>query len=735
MDCTVAPSNESIKAPARPAPVAASPNPMFPVANDPAPPTTNAPASAAAVPAALTAPDSPERARFQSVIRRGFRPQSEPISVAQVSAFAVASAPSIATSTIWFPGKRPVPTAANAAIPPFASTCDASRVPPFSKPNASLRRFPRRDNSVEVVKNVNNAAVPVTPPPVAWAQPTRVAATAPDTVSARNRQAVSATPAAKPRSTNGCTKPFTRYPLSRRQRGKAFRNNPFQSRQRSDTREPSRFPGRPTCVSSLAHHRGPGIVKTPKPVGRLADTDAGGDRNLVRGNRLAECQKEVRTRIQQRRVVVGVLADLQRTGQTTRSRPVFPKHSGWFKWLQRPDENRLANALRLGYHVQTMVDPVVDMNIRPARRTEHGAVRRRATPERMAGRIVVGVRLGFHNATTPFCAVGEATYQQGTEQIPGYFRCGTQQEFARERFHGNKAGYHRNAMQGVLVVDKPAGWTSQDVVSKVRGILRTKRAGHAGTLDPDATGVLVVAVGAATRLLPWLDLEPKEYLATVSFGSATNTEDASGTVTATADASALDWDTLNTAAARFVGEIDQVPPMVSALHHQGKRLHELARAGITVERPPRRIVIHELQLSDFRPGFTATASLRVVCGGGTYVRTLCADLASAVGLPGHMATLRRSRVGAFRIEQAVPISEVKPELVLPVEEVLGHFPRFDVDPDSATRLRHGMDIDAPEGWADCETAVLLADGHLLALASCAAGKLAPFRVFAGDSAA
>ncbi|MFY7951423.1 MAG: tRNA pseudouridine(55) synthase TruB [Armatimonadaceae bacterium] len=290
-------------------------------------------------------------------------------------------------------------------------------------------------------------------------------------------------------------------------------------------------------------------------------------------------------------------------------------------------------------------------------------------------------------------------------------------------------------MQGVLVVDKPAGWTSQDVVSKVRGILRTKRAGHAGTLDPDATGVLVVAVGAATRLLPWLDLEPKEYVATVSFGSSTTTEDASGTVTATADASALDWDTLNAAATRFVGEIDQVPPMVSALHHEGKRLHELARAGITVERSPRRIVIHDLQLSDFQPGVTATASLRVVCGGGTYVRTLCADLASAVGLPGHMAVLRRTRVGAFRIEQAVSIADVKPDLVLPVEAVLGHLPQCTVDPDSVARLRHGMDVDAPEGWADYETAVLLADGRLIALAACKGGKLAPFRVFTGDSPA
>jgi tRNA pseudouridine55 synthase len=353
----------------------------------------------------------------------------------------------------------------------------------------------------------------------------------------------------------------------------------------------------------------------------------------------------------------------------------------------------------------------------------------------MTGGVVVGVRLGFDNAATQFRAIVETPHQQGAEQIPGDFRCGTQQEFARERFQGSKAWYHRNAMQGVLVVDKPAGWTSQDVVSKVRGILRTKRAGHAGTLDPDATGVLVVAVGAATRLLPWLDLEPKEYVATVSFGSSTTTEDASGTVTATADASALDWDTLNAAATRFVGEIDQVPPMVSALHHEGKRLHELARAGITVERSPRRIVIHDLQLSDFQPGVTATASLRVVCGGGTYVRTLCADLASAVGLPGHMAVLRRTRVGAFRIEQAVSIADVKPDLVLPVEAVLGHLPQCTVDPDSVARLRHGMDVDAPEGWADCETAVLLADGRLIALAACKGGKLAPFRVFTGDSPA
>jgi tRNA pseudouridine55 synthase len=170
--------------------------------------------------------------------------------------------------------------------------------------------------------------------------------------------------------------------------------------------------------------------------------------------------------------------------------------------------------------------------------------------------------------------------------------------------------------------------TSHDVVARVRRAPGIKRAGHAGTLDPDAVGVLVVAVGQATRLLPFLPLEPKEYVARLCLGAATDTEDAGGTIVAEGDASPITEADLQNILPRFTGAIEQIPPMVSAVHHQGRRLYELAREGVTVERAPRRVVIHALTLEEFCPGRRAEATLRVLCGGGTYVRTLCATSAA-----------------------------------------------------------------------------------------------------------
>lgn len=375
------------------------------------------------------------------------------------------------------------------------------------------------------------------------------------------------------------------------------------------------------------------------------------------------------------------------------------------------------------------MDAIVDVDIRRARRTEHRGIGAGFPTECMARGIVRRVGLGFDDPDANQVSVLESPDQHRAQQFPGDNGGQAQEERGFQRFQRSLAWYHRNAMQGVVVIDKPAGWTSQDVVAKAKGIFRTKRAGHAGTLDPDATGVLVVALGTATRLLPWLDLEPKEYVATAAFGISTTTEDASGAVVESADASSLCGSALRAVLPRFTGEIDQVPPMVSALHHQGKRLHELARAGVVVERAPRTVHIHELEMESFEPGNPAEAVLRVVCGGGTYVRTLCADLAGAVGLPGHMKVLRRTRVGAFRIEQAVSIVDARPEHVLPVESVLGHLPSCTVDDDSAGRILRGMDADAPADWADQEVVSVLREGRLLSLAAGVGGKLVPFRVF------
>ncbi|MDX1935265.1 MAG: tRNA pseudouridine(55) synthase TruB [Capsulimonadales bacterium] len=289
-------------------------------------------------------------------------------------------------------------------------------------------------------------------------------------------------------------------------------------------------------------------------------------------------------------------------------------------------------------------------------------------------------------------------------------------------------------MNGFLNIDKPAGMTSHDVVARVRRALRTRRAGHAGTLDPDAVGVLVVAVGQATRLLPDLPIEPKEYVARIAFGAATSTEDASGRVTQEADASELTETTVRTALPRFLGTIPQVPPMVSALHHQGRRLYELAREGVEVIREARTVTIHRLDFSDFTPGVRAFGTLSVVCGGGTYIRTLCKDLGEAVGLPAHMAALTREAVGGFRRENAVPLVDLRPEALIPAETALG-MPVVRIDDAQFGRVRHGMAIDldpatVPPESPDGGLAVALLHGErLCALGRYDKGRCQPFKVF------
>ena len=289
-------------------------------------------------------------------------------------------------------------------------------------------------------------------------------------------------------------------------------------------------------------------------------------------------------------------------------------------------------------------------------------------------------------------------------------------------------------MDGFLNVAKPAGWTSHDVVAKTRRLLRTKRAGHAGTLDPDATGVLVVAVGQATRLLPHLNLEPKVYRAVCGFGLATTTEDASGEATEEADASGLTEDSLRAALPGFIGEIQQIPPMVSALHHNGQRLYDLARKGITVEREPRTVTIHGLELLSFTPGEQATVELRITCGGGTYIRTLCKDLGISLGLPAHMAQLSREAVGNFSLESAVSLEDVTETSLIPMQDALG-WPTLTVDEATAAEIRLGRKIPLPEtaplppGLGESKL-VALYNGALLALLRPDGETLHPFTVFA-----
>ncbi|MFQ5555643.1 MAG: tRNA pseudouridine(55) synthase TruB, partial [Acidimicrobiia bacterium] len=211
---------------------------------------------------------------------------------------------------------------------------------------------------------------------------------------------------------------------------------------------------------------------------------------------------------------------------------------------------------------------------------------------------------------------------------------------------------------GFLLVDKPQGWTSHDVVAKTRGTIGVRKVGHAGTLDPMATGLLVLGVGRATRLLRFVQEAPKEYVARAMFGVATDTLDADGAV--------LSREPLPVAAAdvdsvmdRFVGPQMQVPPMVSARKVGGKRLYELAREGIEVAREPRPVVIHALEMIDFAPSDYPEVEFRVRCSSGTYVRTLADDLAASLGGRAHLTALRRTCIGSLAVDRACALDQIE----------------------------------------------------------------------------
>ena len=210
---------------------------------------------------------------------------------------------------------------------------------------------------------------------------------------------------------------------------------------------------------------------------------------------------------------------------------------------------------------------------------------------------------------------------------------------------------------GFLLVDKEGGWTSHDVVAKLRGALGIRKIGHAGTLDPMATGLLVIGVGRATRLLRFVQDRPKVYLATAMFGVATDSLDAEGAVLSRAPM-AVDASEVRTVMERFVGNIHQVPPMVSARRVDGRRLYELAREGKEVEREPRPVQIHELELTDFAPSDYPEVRFRVRCGTGTYVRTLADDIAVALGGRAHLTALRRIANGSLDVSDGSSVGEL-----------------------------------------------------------------------------
>jgi len=244
------------------------------------------------------------------------------------------------------------------------------------------------------------------------------------------------------------------------------------------------------------------------------------------------------------------------------------------------------------------------------------------------------------------------------------------------------------APDGVAVVDKEAGWTSHDVVAKARGILHTRKVGHSGTLDPDATGVLILGVGRVTRLLRYLTALPKTYTCEIVLGVETTTLDAAGDVVATHDMAGVTVADALVAATDLTGPIMQVPPMVSAVKVGGKRLHELAREGKEVEREPRPVTIHRFVLDDgAEPGILRA---EVECSSGTYVRTLAADLGTALGGGAHLRALRRTSIGSFDLTAARPLGSIT---VLDPREAMRDYPALLVRGELVDGVRHGKVLD------------------------------------------
>jgi tRNA pseudouridine55 synthase len=274
----------------------------------------------------------------------------------------------------------------------------------------------------------------------------------------------------------------------------------------------------------------------------------------------------------------------------------------------------------------------------------------------------------------------------------------------------------RQRPDGIVAVDKPAGWTSHDVVAKARGLLGTRKVGHAGTLDPSATGVLVLGVGRGTRLLRFIQDHEKKYVGEIVLGVTTTTLDAEGDVLAERDPSGVSPESVRSAAAALTGDLMQVPPMVSAVKVGGRRLHELAREGVEIERSARAVHVARF---DVEPSADAAHVWRasVTCSSGTYVRVLAADLGEAVGCGAHLRALRRTAIGPFTLERCVALEALTPAHVEPLAAAVDGMEHVVATPDLEARVRVGAVLDVAAlgatGAAPC--AVLDAGGALLAV--------------------
>ena len=284
-------------------------------------------------------------------------------------------------------------------------------------------------------------------------------------------------------------------------------------------------------------------------------------------------------------------------------------------------------------------------------------------------------------------------------------------------------------MTGILLVDKPGGWTSHDVVAKLRGVMGERRIGHSGTLDPMATGLLVVFLGRATRAVEFAEADEKTYLAELLLGVATDTQDSTGSVLSRSG-EIPDRSALEKALERFRGEIEQIPPMYSAIKKDGKKLYELARKGLEVERRPRRIRIDALEALS---GGADRYTLRIRCSKGTYVRTLCHDIGQALGCGACMSALRRTAAGAFSVEQAHTLPEIlecadPKALLLPVDSLFAEKPACTVDEKHLRAVYNGGAFPAPE-LQEGEYRVYGPDGSFLLLGRAEQGRVYTVKSF------
>jgi tRNA pseudouridine55 synthase len=285
---------------------------------------------------------------------------------------------------------------------------------------------------------------------------------------------------------------------------------------------------------------------------------------------------------------------------------------------------------------------------------------------------------------------------------------------------------------GLVIVDKPGGMTSHDVVARVRRLAGTRKVGHAGTLDPMATGVLVIGVEKATRLLGYLTLTEKEYAATIRLGQTTSTDDAEGELTGGGPAAGVAEEAITKAVAGLTGEILQVPPAVSAIKVGGQRAYKLTRAGAAPELKARPVTVYEFTLTAVRhDGDLLDLDATVRCSSGTYIRALARDLGAALGTGGHLTRLRRTRVGGYRAEDARTLDQLAErfEVVPLAQAAAAAFPRRDLTEDETRRLAHGGRLD-PIGAKDEPTAAFAPDGTLIALVTEESGRTRPLVVFA-----